>query len=146
MSDQYTPIAPTVQIAHFPSLAFEHRKDLPVIPALYFVVDSKRDVVYIGQTQNLRKRWESHHRAIQMDRGNYRIHWRVVPDEALRRNYEARCIEHFRPAWNRSEVPVNDLKRVMAYITEVARYMEIDRDELLARILMDWSYNRKEQA
>lgn len=144
MSDQYTPVHPAVQVGHFPSMAFEDRRELPITPALYFVVDGKRDIVYIGQTANLRERWKSHHRAIQMDRGSYRIHWRVVPDEALRKQYEARCIEQFRPAWNRSEVPVNDLKRVMAYITDVARYMEIDRDELLARILTDWAYNRKE--
>lgn len=144
MSDQYTPVTPTIQVNHFPSIAFEDRRDLPTIPALYFVLDSKRTVVYIGQTGNLRDRWKSHHRALQMDRGGYRIHWRFAPDEAKRRHYEARCIEHFRPTWNRSEVPVNDLKRVMAYISDVARYMEIDRDELLARILTDWAYNRKE--
>lgn len=144
MSDQYTPVTPTVQVAHFPSIAFEDRRELPTVPALYFVLDSKRNVVYIGQTGNLRDRWKSHHRAAQMDRGGYRIHWRFSPDEAQRRHYEARCIEHFRPAWNRSEVPVNDLKRVMAYIGEVARYMGVDRDELLARILTDWAYNRKE--
>jgi excinuclease UvrABC nuclease subunit len=144
MSNQYTPVAPTVQIAHFPSMAYEERRDLPTIPALYFVVDSARNVVYIGQTVNLRDRWKSHHRAAQMERGGYRIHWRVVENDIQRRHYEARCIEHFRPPWNRSEVPVSDLKRVMAYISEVARYMEVDRDELLARILMDWAYNRKE--
>lgn len=36
------------------------------------------------------------------------------------------------------------IEKALSHITDVARYMEIDRDELLARILTDWAYNRKE--
>jgi excinuclease UvrABC nuclease subunit len=36
------------------------------------------------------------------------------------------------------------IEKALSHISEVARYMEVDRDELLARILRDWAYNRKE--
>jgi hypothetical protein len=36
------------------------------------------------------------------------------------------------------------IEKAISHIGDVARYMEIDRDELLARILTDWAYNRKE--
>lgn len=134
----------TVQVSHLPSMAFEYRKDLPPVPALYFVVDGQLNIAYIGQTANLRDRWKQHHRGLQMERGSYRIHWREVADEQQRLDFERQAIKYFRPPWNRSEVPVADMKRVTAYINDVARYMEIDPRDLVARILTEWAYNRKE--
>lgn len=132
----------TAQISLFQSLAFAHRYDLPPIPALYFVLSEQRDVVYIGQTANLRDRWKSHHRARQMALGAYRIHWKEVADEDQRTALEKQAIAYFRPLWNRTEVPIADRKRVEAYISDVARYMEIDPRELVCQILMEWAYNR----
>lgn len=132
------------QISLFPSLAFEHRQDLPAVPAVYFVLNGRREMVYVGQTANLYNRWNksAHHRAQQMAGGNYRIHWTVVPDEAQRVKVERQAIAYFRPLWNRTAVPTADLKRVEAYINDVARYMEIDPRELVCKILMEWAYNR----
>lgn len=54
----------TAQISVFSSLAFEHRADLPAIPAVYFVLNEHRNVMYVGTTENLRMRWKAHHRAL----------------------------------------------------------------------------------
>lgn len=143
MSIQYTPSRASLKIAKLPSLAFEHRRDLPTLPALYFVIDARLHIVYIGQTTNLRERWKAHHRAPQMDAGGYRIHWLVVHDARRRTDGERQSIAYFRPPWNRSEIPVNDMKRVEAYINDVARFMEIDPRDLVCRILAEWAYNRK---
>lgn len=145
MSTQYTPSKVSVQIGHLPSLAFEHRRELPEIPALYFVLDGQMRIMYIGQTGNLRDRWKSHHRALQMGSGGYRIHWNMITDEQQRLEGERQSIKLFRPPWNRSEVPVDELKRVEAYINDVARYMEIDPRVLVCRILTEWAYNRGEK-
>lgn len=131
-----------VQVSHLPSLAFHHRRDLPPVPAVYFVLDEKLGVMYVGQTANLRDRWKTHHRALQMQVGGYRIHWKEVADDQQRADIEREAIAYFRPAWNRSEVPVADLKRVEAYITDVARYMEISPRDLVCKILTEWAYNR----
>ena len=132
----------TAKISLLPSLAFEHRQDLDPIPALYFVLNEQREVVYIGQTANLRERWRSHHRARQMAAGGYRIHWRQIADEDERLSLEKEAITYLRPLWNRTEIPVADMKRVESYINDVARYMEIDPRELVCKILMEWAYNR----
>lgn len=135
----------TIEIAKIsllPSLAFEHRGDLPPIPALYFALNEQRMIVYIGETENLRSRWRSHHRARQMAQGNYRIHWIEMPDADARSSAEREAIAYFRPLWNRTEIPVADMKRVETYINDVARYMEIDPRELVSKILMEWAYNR----
>lgn len=144
MSVQYTPSSASVQIGHLPSLAFEHRRDLPIIPALYFVLDGRMNIMYIGQTANLRDRWKSHHRALQMENGTYRIHWKAIETEQERADDERQSIAFFRPPWNKSDVPVADMKRVMAYINDVARHMEIDPRDLVVRILTEWAYNRTE--
>lgn len=57
---------------------------------------------------------------------------------------ERQAIEYFRPLWNRTEIPVSDEKRVMAYVNDVARYLDITPRELVCRVLMEWAYNRKE--
>ena len=132
----------TAQISTLPSLAFEYRQDLPPIPALYFALNSQREIVYIGETENLRTRWKSHHRARQMSAGGYRIHWMEMADADQRQSSERRAIAYFRPQWNHTEIPVADMKRVEAYINDVARYMEIDPKELVCRILMEWAYSR----
>lgn len=131
------------QISLLPSLAFEHRYDLPPVPALYFTLNDRREIVCIGETENLRTRWKSHHRARQMATGGYRIHWREMPDADTRALAEREAIAYFRPTWNRTEVPVSEMKRVEAYINDVARYMEIDPRELVCKILMEWAYSRQ---
>lgn len=132
----------TVQISLLPSVAFEHRQDLLPVPALYFVLGVQRDVMYVGQTGNLRERWKSHQRAIQMRPGGYRIHWWRIDDERQRIDLETKAIAYFRPPWNNSAIQVHERRRVGAYIRDVATYMEIDPDDLIAQILADWAYNR----
>jgi hypothetical protein len=131
-----------VRVSHLPSLAFQHRRDLPTAPVVYFVIGENLDVVYVGQTANLHDRWRSHHRALQMQSGDYRIHWMEVFDEQRRIEIEREAINYFRPVWNRSEVPIADMKRVEAYINDVARYMEINPRDLVCKILTEWAYNR----
>lgn len=133
----------TAQISLFPSLAFEHRTDLPPIPAVYFVLNEQRGVMYIGATENLRARWKSHHRAPQMNVGSYRIHWMEMGDADQRLAMERQAIDYFRPLWNRTEVPTNDMKRVIAYINDAARFMDVNPRELTCKILMEWAYNRE---
>ena len=131
------------QISLLPSLAFEYRADLPPTPAVYFVLNDQRSVMYIGATENLRVRWKSHHRAPQMVVGAYRIHWTEVADADQRSAMERQAIDYFRPLWNRTEVPTDDMKRVVAYINDAARYMDVSPRELMCKILMDWAYNRE---
>lgn len=81
-----------------PSASYADRALLPVSSAIYFVADQEA-VVYIGQTQNLRRRWGQHHRAAQMT-DDHRIYWREVLEGQL--DYaEQEAIDKYQPAWNK---------------------------------------------
>lgn len=51
-----------LDISALPSIPLHQRKELPVIPAIYLVVDDTGTVDYIGQTTNLRTRIMSHNK------------------------------------------------------------------------------------
>lgn len=135
----------TVKVNLFPSVAFEHRQDLPAIPAIYFVLDAQLAIVYIGEASNLQARWtgKNHHRAPQLRGGNYRIHWTHAPDDTVaRKSAEQQAIEYFQPLWNRTEVPADEMKEIASYIRAVARHMGMDAHDLHRQILKEWAYNR----
>lgn len=50
-------------ILTLPNLPFEARCNLPKDNVIYFVVSQNNEVLYIGETMNLRERWRSHHHA-----------------------------------------------------------------------------------
>lgn len=136
----------TVKLTLLPSVAFEHRQDLPAIPALYFVLSAQREPVYIGETGNLQARWagKAHHRTAQMQAGGYRIHWRPASDDAaVRKAEEQETINYFQPLWNRTEVPADEMKEILGYMRNVARHMGMDPRDLHQQILKEWAYNRK---
>ena len=91
------------KIQSFPSLAFRHRQFLPDVPVVYFVIDDEvPEVLYIGRTDNLAKRWKAHHRAPQMQ-DHYRIYWLLVVAAHERVELERAFIEGMNPRWNRTE-------------------------------------------
>jgi hypothetical protein len=134
-----------VQISILPSVAFEERQDLPAIPAVYFVLDARRQIAYIGEASDLQARWagKRHQRAPQMHGGGYRIHWRQAPiDAAERKTAEREAINYFQPLWNRTEVPTDEMQEIVRYIRAVARHMGMDPHDLHRQILKEWAYNR----
>lgn len=133
-------LATAQHIMYLPSLDFQHRQGLPLVSALYFVLDDQLNVMYIGQTANLHDRWRSHHRARQMRANVHRIYWVEIPDDARRADAETRAIAHFGPIWNRSEV-VNDGRWVREAIAYIARQRGISQSELLFRIAREWLAN-----
>jgi Arc/MetJ-type ribon-helix-helix transcriptional regulator len=105
--------ASNINICSLPSISFQERQNLPSIPAIYFVVSSEEDLLYIGQTMNLQKRWEAHHRTKQLESFSHvRICWLSLPnttsEELLKLEYA--CILHFEPLINATPLP-EDLRR-----------------------------------
>jgi excinuclease UvrABC nuclease subunit len=98
-------------IAHFvsivkerrPYLMFRDRRFLPDIPALYVVISDQDELLYIGITIDLQRRWRNHHRAPQM-KDSYRIYWRLTESAKERSKYEQVFVQAYRPPWNWSEV------------------------------------------
>ncbi|MDM9582835.1 MULTISPECIES: GIY-YIG nuclease family protein [unclassified Nostoc] len=47
-----------------PSLPLEKKANLPDCPAIYFAISGSGEILYIGRTADLARRWISHHRKI----------------------------------------------------------------------------------
>ncbi|MBW4575603.1 MAG: GIY-YIG nuclease family protein [Aphanothece sp. CMT-3BRIN-NPC111] len=59
-----------LNISELPAVDLLEKGDLPNCAAIYFVSDSKGQVLYIGRTVNLVKHWREHHRFNQLKRFN----------------------------------------------------------------------------
>jgi len=95
-----------IDLADLPSLPLEERAELPHIHAVYFVVSSSGEVLYVGQTSDLYRRWQAHHRFRQsLQAGATRLVWIAVDDPSELYESEEIAIEHFRPLWNGARIP-----------------------------------------
>src|SRR6266508_2332056 len=91
-----------------PSVSLSERNSLPATPSIYFVVSETEEMLYIGQTINLQKRWLSHHRTRQLTSFScVKICWLaldgITPDELAL--LEEECIAYFKPVLNATTVP-----------------------------------------
>lgn len=51
-----------VEVAALPSVPFASRGMLPPIPAIYFALSDTGEVLYVGQSTDVRRRWKEHER------------------------------------------------------------------------------------
>lgn len=96
-------------------LPYSQRRDLPSEPGIYYVGNYSCPVCYVGRTDNLKRRHESHHRRVQFEEMEYAvIRYRTLPNEMLRgitNLYEILCklerqaIDNYQPPLNRTPVP-----------------------------------------
>ena len=59
-----------IKLFELPSVYLLNKDNLPSCAAIYFVSDSKGQILYIGRTVNLVARWRDHHRFKQLKRFN----------------------------------------------------------------------------
>jgi excinuclease UvrABC nuclease subunit len=91
----------SLDLTTLPSLCLSRRSELPEAPAIYFAINSLDQIQYIGRSQNLKKRWSSHHRQSQLDViESVRIAWLQCDDVSLLGEIEAALIEWFTPPLN----------------------------------------------
>ncbi|MBD2513982.1 GIY-YIG nuclease family protein [Nostoc sp. FACHB-973] len=90
-----------------PSVHLSQVKELPSCTAIYFAIDSKNRVLYIGQAINLLSRWKNHHREHQLQEidkdFSVRIAWQAWNEEGLS-EAEKFLINSFQPLLNGTEV------------------------------------------
>ncbi len=58
------------KLSELPSVYLLEKNNLPNCVGIYFVSDSKGQVLYIGRTVNLVEQWREHHRFPQLKRFN----------------------------------------------------------------------------
>lgn len=88
-----------------PSVSLSCRSSLPEVPCIYFVMISQGIIQYIGRTNNLRRRWQQHHRLGQLEKyQQVKIAWLLVNDGSLLPEIEKALIKRFKPYLNQSVV------------------------------------------
>lgn len=105
---------PGFDLSTLPFLPFSQKDSLPACSAVYFAVDSKNRVLYVGQAINLLARWKNHHRFEQLNRINRRnqikIAWLSCPSELkVLLTTETYFIGFYQPLLNRTPVPAKRL-------------------------------------
>ncbi len=95
-------------ILQLPCVVLKSRQLLPQDSAIYYVVDEKSIVWYVGKTKKLRTRWtgKNHHRFYQLQKQKkklFSIYYELVPESQLD-TLEQKRIEQYNPLLNRTKV------------------------------------------
>lgn len=98
-----------IKLSELPSVYLLDKDNLPNCPAIYFVADSKGQVLYIGRTVNLASRWREHHRFNQLKRFDRKnrisISWMTCSNDLnTLSNLENSLINLYKPPLNWSKV------------------------------------------
>lgn len=84
---------------NFPYVRLDDRANLPKIAGVYFALQGE-DVLYVGQSYNIRQRWERHHKTAQLeDIGGITIHY-IKSDGRSLFQQEAEWMNFCRPLLN----------------------------------------------
>ncbi|HEY9297391.1 MAG TPA: hypothetical protein VIQ31_13665, partial [Phormidium sp.] len=101
------------QILQLPHISLKSRTLLPEESGIYYVVDEKSIIWYIGKAKNLRTRWtgDSHHRLDQLQKQRkkqFTIYYELIPELQLDA-IERQRIEQYNPQLNRTKVKAQNL-------------------------------------
>lgn len=84
---------------------------LPVICGVYFVVSADDEIIYIGQTINLKNRWKDGHKVLKLmlaegiDSTKARLEWQEFPRHMLNR-VESCAVRVHQPRLNDKSPPI----------------------------------------
>lgn len=110
----------TIDLLALPSLPLQKRTLLPAVSCIYFAMDSKGAVQYIGRSVNLQQRWSQHHRQGHIEHvGVERIAWLIVDTPALLPEIEKALINWFSPPPNSYRGPSEPIVRLTATVPEL---------------------------
>ena len=134
-----------INLDKLPSVKLEDRKELPEDSGIYFVIDSKGIVQYIGRSNNLKNRWNAHHRQNQLETFNsIQIVYLLVNDRSLLDEIEQVLIKWFEPRLNFTQVDTGNTtkkERIVFYVDQSVKDKlgEFAQDE--NRSLSNWLEN-----
>ncbi len=106
------------KLSELPSVYLLEKDRLPNCAAIYFVSDSKGQVLYIGRTVNLIERWREHHRFNQLKRLNRKdkisIYWMVCSNDIkILSSLETEFINKYKPPLNWTKV-ISPIRKITA--------------------------------
>lgn len=92
----------SINLSELPSLPLECKANLPLrCQGIYIALSAKGEVLYVGRSKDIQKRWRSHSRFkhLKQIQGS-RLAWLEVSDPYLLRILEPALIEYFKPEFN----------------------------------------------
>ena len=109
-------------ILQLPHISLKSRTLLPEESGIYYVVDEKSIIWYIGKAQNLRSRWtgDSHHRLDQLQKQRkkqFTIYYELLP-KSLVDIIELERIEQYSPQLNGTQVKAKKLRPTETLLRE----------------------------
>jgi len=109
-------------ILQLPHIGLKNRAILPELSGIYYVIDEKFIIWYIGKAKNLRTRWagDSHHRLDQLQKQRkklFTIYYELVPESLLDATEQQR-IEQHSPQLNGTKVKVRKLRPTETLLRE----------------------------
>ena len=139
------------EITNLSKVSLETKELLPEYSGIYYVVDEKKIVWYIGKARNIRKRWQgnAHHRIYQLKQQKYKafcIYYENINSTKLDKE-EKKQIKKYNPHLNNSPVknkkvrPTETLLReTVATISDFAFILGIEppRREIKDSIGINW--------
>lgn len=100
-----------VSIDTFPSVPFNRRNNLPSVSAIYFVLTTTNDVLYIGKSRFLKARWKGHKLTSYLEQQkDISIAWLECKRTELNIN-ERFMINLFRPPLNKTMIGYKSPKK-----------------------------------
>ncbi|OKH52594.1 hypothetical protein NIES2101_14290 [Calothrix sp. HK-06] len=114
-------------ILQLPYVVLKSRQLLPQDSAIYYVVDEKFIIWYIGKAKNLCARWKgkSHHRFYQLQKQKkklFNIYYELVPELELD-TLEQQRIEQYNPLLNKTKVKAKKLHPTETLLGETLHTM-----------------------
>lgn len=105
---------PDFDLSKLPSLSLSQKDSLPKCPAVYFAVDTKNRVLYVGKAANLLVRWKDHHRQEQLNRINRKTSIKIAwlscsNDLEVLATTETYFINFYQPLLNKTPVPAKKI-------------------------------------
>lgn len=109
-------------ILQLPHIGLKNRAILPELSGIYYVIDEKFIIWYIGKAKNLRARWagDSHHRLDQLQKQRkklFTIYYELVPESLLDATEQQR-IEQHSPQLNGTKVKARKLRPTETLLRE----------------------------
>ncbi|MGB3208693.1 MAG: GIY-YIG nuclease family protein [Crinalium sp.] len=91
----------SIDLAMLPSLPLSEKKTFPAIAAIYFCLSKDGEVLYIGKSENIARRWKQHHHYCHLETLNdVKLAWLEVSDCRLLTGIECALIQYFNPPLN----------------------------------------------
>lgn len=84
---------------------------LPSCAGIYFVISASEEILYIGKSVNIARRWTNHSRRIEViENAGARIAWMLISDKSLLSQIEMALLNWFDPVLSRHKNSLKNLK------------------------------------